>query len=125
MDDPVANLRAGLDEDEAAANACQSPSPWKPSSHPSGSSVVDDAAGDPLIYNEGSPSLDEARHIARHDPARVLREVEAMRAILAAYETVLAECHTMLRDRRPRKYGEHDGLLLAVRHLAAIYSDQP
>jgi hypothetical protein len=58
-------------------------------------------------------------------PARVLREVEAGRKILAAYETVLGECATLLRDQRPRKYGEHDGLREAVAHLASVYADHP
>jgi hypothetical protein len=58
------------------------------------------------------------------DPARV-REVEAMRAIVDAYEAVLGECATMLRDRRPRKYGEHDGLRIAVANLAAVWRDHP
>jgi hypothetical protein len=58
------------------------------------------------------------------DPARV-REVEAMRAIVDAYEAVLGECATMLGDQRPRKYGEHDGLRIAATNLATIWRAHP
>jgi hypothetical protein len=40
---------------------------------------------DILIYDEGSHSAEQAQHIARHDPARVLREVEAKRTIVAEH----------------------------------------
>ena len=58
-------------------------------------------------------------------PARVLREVAAGRKILAAYQAVLQECATMLGDRRPRKYGEYDGLRFALEAKAATYSAHP
>ena len=84
-------------------------------------SVLSDPQVMPLIerYMDGSMlppnSLD-----------RVLREVAAKRAILAAYEAVLADCHSVgLPGRRPRKYGEYDGLHKAVAELAAVWSDHP
>ena len=89
MDDAaamVAFLEARLDEEETAARACQSPAPWKAATHPADSWIVTDATGQPVIYDEGTPSLEEAAHIARHDPARVLRGVEADRALLSALE---------------------------------------
>ncbi|MFE5582530.1 DUF6221 family protein [Kitasatospora sp. NPDC056531] len=36
----------------------------------------------PVIYDEGSPTGDQAQHIARHDPAAVLRRVAADRHLL-------------------------------------------
>jgi Family of unknown function (DUF6221) len=101
MSDLVAFLRARLDEDEAVALA------------------IHDVSCDVLLYEEGMPDCNCGY------PARVLREVEAKRAIMDAYEAVLAECATMLGDRRPRTYGEHDGLLLAAKHLAAVFEDHP
>jgi hypothetical protein len=57
---------------------------------------------------------------------RILREIEAKRAILATHEAVLADCHSVGQPaRRPRKYGEYDGLHKAVAELAAVYSDHP
>jgi hypothetical protein len=55
MDDLIAFLQARLDEDEHAANA------WLPL---------------------GNPTAAERNHIARHDPARVLADVAAKRAIV-------------------------------------------
>jgi hypothetical protein len=39
-----------------------------------------------VVYDEGAPDEYQAPHIARHDPARVLREVAAKRATLAEHE---------------------------------------
>jgi hypothetical protein len=116
----TAFCQARLDEDEAAARACQSPSPWCVSDHPAMSSVVDDATGAPLIYNEGSPTPEEAAHIARHDPARVLREVAAKRAVLLA----------LYATGRPTTMSEQPSptaslARLALRHMAAVWSDHP
>jgi hypothetical protein len=63
-----------------------------------------------IIYPEGGHTAEHAAHIARHDPARVLREVEAKRAIVAA----VAESP-----------GEATGLGVAMLHLAAVYADHP
>jgi hypothetical protein len=111
MDDLVSFLAARLDEDEAAALACQTPGPWVAATHPSVSWIVTGADGDCVVSNEGSPTPEEAAHIARHDPARVLREVAAKRAIVASYED--AATH------------EFAGLQVAVGHLAAAYGEHP
>ena len=73
-DDLVAFLRARLDEDEAAARA------WLPLVRLTGSSSWHQELDE---SNLGPYSIAHAR---LHDPARVLREVEAGRAILAKYE---------------------------------------
>ena len=96
MDDLVAFLAARLDEDEAAATAvrvARSADPafreaagrWTLREHPSESAMIRDGNGNVVVFDEGAPSDEEAAHIARHDPARALREVEAMREILTAY----------------------------------------
>ena len=68
MADLVAFLRARIDEDEAAARAAEAAErePWQ-----------DDE------WADQHPA--ELAHYARHDPARVLREVAAKRAILEYY----------------------------------------
>jgi hypothetical protein len=98
-DDLIAFLNARLDEDEAAAKA------WLPF---------------------GNPDAAAREHIARHDPARVLREVQAMRAILAAHPHVTQPwgfgCEVCDND---------DGNLLCtgwcptVRALGTFYGDRP
>lgn len=57
-----------------------------------------------------APDAPSLRHIARHDPARVLREVEAKRQIIA----------TMAADEET---DQHAAEVLAV--LASVYADHP
>jgi hypothetical protein len=53
-------------------------------------------AGSPPSANAVAPwTYEYAPHIARHDPARVLREVKAKRAILADHEPVRHEGRMM------------------------------
>ena len=130
MGDLAAFLAARLDEDEAAARAAIGRLSGRWHIDGGGDIQDEDTGGGGNAFVAVGPwdgPVDEvyAAHIARHDPARVLREVEAGRVILAAYQAVLAECATMLHDRRPRKYGEHDGLRKAVCELAAVYRDNP
>ena len=80
--DLVAFLRARLDEDHriaAVAAGMDAGSSW----------VADDydVLGDGTAAE--ATSFPQAEHIARHDPARVLREVAAKRRILFAHEPVL------------------------------------
>jgi hypothetical protein len=82
---------ARLDEDEAAARGAASIAPWSVSdTNDDGTRNVEPAeAPDGLRHGNVAEHIAgaDARHIARHDPARVLREVAAKRAILAAYES--------------------------------------
>jgi hypothetical protein len=109
-------LAARLDEDEAAAKA------WLPF---------------------GNPDATNREHAARHDPARVLREVEAKRQILALHHPspglrhpvtdyhvdICAACDV---PELPQAEWEHidgfDGSIYpcdTVRALAAVWSDHP
>jgi hypothetical protein len=69
----------------------------------------------------------EARHIVRHDPARVLREVEAKRRILDLHARD-HEC-SIYSDYRPGEIDSCgyvlDGDCSTVRLLALPYSDRP
>src|SRR6185503_15538866 len=73
----------------------------------------------------------EAAHIARHDPARVLREVAALRAILAmAAEQDGYDLPEGVHDGRDPDERERDEDLAAmlgevVRIHAAVWSDHP
>jgi hypothetical protein len=64
---------------------------------------------------------DLAHHIARHDPARVLVEVEAKRRILDTYE----EATNFYRVHVAAPAGEVHGLWTAIQWLALPYADQP
>jgi hypothetical protein len=95
-----------LTEDEAAAKAatiregrtlqvpvpnwtrCRSGDVYDEDDSPGAAVFGDD--DEVIVYDEGSPSPAQADHIARHDPARVLRRVKATRELVAA---IIAEPH--------------------------------
>lgn len=68
-----------------------------------------DMFAETIVYNEGTPSLEEATHIARWDPNRVLAECEAKRRIV---------------KKHTHEYSPHlrCGELLL---LASVYADHP
>lgn len=125
-DDLVSFLRARLDEDEAAAKACYY-ADWEAGSEgdvvpvrPEGNSYV--AVGP---WGGGMDDAD-VRHIARHDPARVLRDVEARRAVLAEHKPDTdGHCWVCLttRDRWKEDWPLDKWPCRTIRTVAAVYSD--
>ena len=146
MSDIVEFLRARLDEDEAAARAA-SPGGWTYNGvdSVSGGMFYDETRTIGTVYYEQPDDhdgrivrhllTDEAdangAHIARHDPARVLREVEAKRAILDALadaEQAVSGYDNGNPDNPPsywQEWGNRHALALTVEHLAAVYADHP
>jgi hypothetical protein len=141
-DELVAFVDARLDEDEAAARAA-TPGPWRAITSTELEELrnrepVDEKDEDPRPWTRPVMSEDESRsdgdrvHIARHDPVRALREVEAKRAIITAvwqYEAQIDGewgcCHNATEiaagycpEHRPDEIG-------VLRHLAAVYRDHP
>ncbi|MFB4285689.1 DUF6221 family protein [Nonomuraea sp. MTCD27] len=84
MDDLIAFLRARLNEDEQEALAA-SPGPWKANAEQHEVLAVDDIEVATGFALNGEQLRATVRHIVRHDPARVLREVEAKRRMLQAH----------------------------------------
>lgn len=135
-------LKARLAEDETAAMAA-TPGPWEWDgfdreyrSRVSQRVTTGTELGDEV----GSAGDRDARHIIRHNPARVLREVAAKRVIVAEYEAAVrrkkAEWENYAdwvdgnaRGPRPSFEGPDPklipGLERSARHLAAVYSDHP
>jgi hypothetical protein len=103
MDNLIAFIAARLDEDEAIARKAASLQ-----ADPENGWGIDGRAITPHI---GVIHEDESRiHIARHNPARVLRDVEAKRAILNG------------------RWGGPDHADMwesCVQNLAAVWSDHP
>jgi hypothetical protein len=95
VDDLVAFLAARLDEDEAAATAIH---------------------GDQWGWPRASPGF--AAYVARHDPARALREVEAKRAILA-------ETFPLIESEWGGSFGVSRWGEELLKYLALPYSDHP
>lgn len=90
MDDLIAFITARLAEDEAAAKLARP------------DYFTFEVLG---IFS----ALGDMRHVIRHDPARVLRELAAKRAILS--EHIVG--------------GWHPVPCLTLRALASVYSDHP
>lgn len=89
--DLIAFINARLAEDEhvarMAAEDASAGENWRVEArYPnSGSAGIVGEHGEKIVSDEGFPSQMEAAHIARHDPARALREVAVKRAILAEH----------------------------------------
>jgi len=115
-------IAARLDEDEAAARVATE-GPW--------SFVGYDDSGWAVVANDeheivSRSGSDDATHTALHDPARVLREVAAKRAILEYHATTLHEATPL---RRQSMSDEQFARVLDAERtlgwLAAVYSDHP
>lgn len=85
-------IRARLDEDEQAARkageTCAAPWFNKVTVEPGGYTdgrIVDDNGYTVVHVEDQTPEFDEAEHIVRWNPARVLAEVEAKRRMLSAW----------------------------------------
>ena len=107
MSDLATFLRARLDEDEAVAKAAEPHVRYVASCTPTLAGVAEQVAVED--------------HQARHDPARVLREVEAARKILD-------QLGTDLSYRPPVPPGHQRAWAIAsliVEAMAAVYSDHP
>jgi hypothetical protein len=120
-DDLVAFLRARLDEDEQGARAVTANGWANIGPHPADSRPV-------------------AQHIFRHDPARVLREVEAKRRIIDGLEAARDNLQKSAANYQAWAAGEREphpgvngsgaeslipGLTYAMQVLASPYSDHP
>ena len=156
MDNLVAFLQARLDEDEDVASDA-TPGPWTSEWHGQHHTVSGPEPAGELIAEwiyaiaslEPEASVERAEcdtrdavHIARHDPARVLREVAAKRRIVDDYgsaldnrQSIRAEIRKILHSN-PDAFGalsrqenalidKAEGLLPIVRLIATVYADHP
>ncbi|WP_031051159.1 DUF6221 family protein [Streptomyces sp. NRRL F-5650] len=122
-------LREQLDDDERTARAATD-GPWttmgqrvldpSPPSNRLGIGMAVGHAAASADYNE------TAEHIARHDPARVLAEVEAKRGVLRQYTDLREQVRNPVsaenRSRARALQGEIGDVL---RLLALPYADRP
>jgi Family of unknown function (DUF6221) len=128
----IAFLNARLDEDEAAARTATDGSWYREGSEVRGHSRAY-AGGEPGIVVIKWTWPQEADHIIRHDPARVLREVEAKRVIMEwHYRGLPPEGAPEGLEICAGEEGDGDTWQMAtpwpcpqIRALAAVYSDHP
>ena len=132
MDELVQFLRGRLHEDEQAAQAAGharvAPTPWRGESWDDavldGDGLVD-ARGNGIAVVKGERVRD---HIVRHDPARVLRDIEAKRRLVEEFAQAGSVPDTP--ERRADRHWQGDfgylqGLARAVHLLASVYADHP
>jgi len=125
----LAFVRARLDEDQAVARAAD-PGPWEVITRPSEDGFrirrVDDPSAEDVVgpgYEDGGVWQDDnATHIARHDPARVLRDVAAKQRILAVHRPYVVEPDQACLGCAGDNVWERCPVLRA---LAAVYDDHP
>jgi hypothetical protein len=122
-------LTARLDEDEAAAKAASRFNRWHvepwysdPAEHKRADVWGNTGA---QITGNGALDAEDAIHIARHDPARVLREAGAKRKILADVIPLIEEMDQQIASEFGIDPEQEDAHLPLLRILAAIYSDHP
>ena len=126
MDDLVQWLRARLDEDEWIAREAggkyeSGGRRWEDERFGSDGTVGDER-GSVVVYRTGV-GRQHSVHIARHDPARVLREIDAKRQLVERYERAVEN-----RRAHPEylsSAGAHVALQAAVKLLALPYADRP
>lgn len=135
MDGLVQFLRDRLDEDANTAQASDQvdPGPWSADAHDEGGNnahqhrtgygVVASPGGDlwKCTSSAAAMAANTSRHIARHDPARILAEVEAKRALVAKYIEVADNDINEVEYA----YGYANALGEAVRLLALPYASHP
>jgi hypothetical protein len=124
-------LREQLDEDERVARAASGDvdpltgGRWHQPDPDRCPGRIEDANGAVVVYDEGSPTSAEAEHIARHDPAWALAEVEVKRAILDVHNLNYEgsrECYSC-SDKRGDDIEPYP--CPTVRLLALPYADRP
>ena len=115
-------FRAQLDDNERWALAASDGYPnW--SATDDGTVCQDGTGGSGYLATGpwGSDLGDVGQHIALHDPARVLADVEADRQLLDAYEAAIQPTD----EHDPKVWGYRTGLEYAVRTRAQAYVGNP
>lgn len=107
-------LEARIAEDELAAQAAiEGSAGWQ--AHYDYRDVKDLEGHFVVQADSLYPTMEQAAHMARQSPARVLRECEAKRAIIADY---------LRRDALGEMVGR-DAVADVMRVLTTVYSDHP
>ncbi|MEU5036573.1 DUF6221 family protein [Streptomyces rubiginosohelvolus] len=117
MDDLVQFLRDRLEDDEQEA-AGASPGPWHADAEADEVLAVDDIVVAEGFALSGRQLRATTHHIARHDPARILREVEAKRELIRLAEAAHDYHETFMS-------GFAAEMEKALRLFAVAYADHP
>ncbi|MGZ4615214.1 MAG: DUF6221 family protein [Actinomycetes bacterium] len=111
-------LEARLAEDELTATAAIEQSPeWR--AFYDYRDVKDDTGVYVVAADTAHPTLEQAAHIARNDPARVLRDVESKTRMVARYRADLEDPDIADNVKGARL----ERMLYICRLLAEVYAD--
>jgi hypothetical protein len=129
MDDLLPWFRAVLDEEERLALDAGGSGPagrWM-EGEPLGAAVGTESGGT-VVFENSPPTLGQQRHIAEHDPARVLCEVKAKRLLLDLFERQHHHLPPVPGAKTLRNRVEDRGACrtcITAKILALPYSDRP
>ncbi|MER6533001.1 DUF6221 family protein [Streptomyces sp900105755] len=136
MDDLTHWLHAQLDEDERIAQAAcwdEQSDVWtaRPPQASYEQYTVEDYLGDGVVVVRPENADDDGvgQHVARHDPARVQREIDAKRRIMECHESWVADngdtiCGRCGREHVDGRPGGHFPCQ-TLRLIALPYADRP
>lgn len=131
--DLVEFLRARYAEEERFAKACAEvfPPPWDVNDRGHSASVIADAPNFLTVAQYEDPPHGDTdwpgarlEHVGRHDPARVLADIEAKRAIVDLYLNGVAAVDAML-GQSPMLQANFNALRRVLELLARPYADHP
>lgn len=125
-------IEARLVEDKAAAMAAR-PGPWQADRGSFGPVIGDGylMIGDSCYPSYDDIPVEDTAHIARHDPARVLRQVAALQAIAGRRagehreRRPFGHCETCRDYDNHREYDPVPWPCPTVRAVASIWADHP
>ena len=120
MDELVRWLGEQLDKDERIAQGAD-PGPWKNNSlgrHDQSVIKLGPPTSTSLIQFDGSRAAANGTHVARHDPARVLRDIEAKREVVRLAERAHDYHETFMNGFAAALEG-------TLRLFALAYADRP
>jgi hypothetical protein len=131
MTDPVTFAWARVGEDDAVATAAAAyGANWR-LADPDRSSAIEsdrDAIDRIVVYDEGSPTIEQATHIARYDPGRALRDVEVWRRILVTHAEFRAEAEAQRAaagEVGPTVWATLQTLDRLIRIRTTVWADHP
>lgn len=127
MVDLVEWLLAQLDEDGRIARAA-TPGPWTQSGIGEyGWGVSFSRPGAGVEAEDSEQGRADAEHIAAHDPARVLREIEAKRGVVARYEFARHEAAALDigEEERKTRIASAAAFQSCVLLIAGTFEDRP
>lgn len=126
MDELIAFVAARLDQEEAIARAAASVAgpdwTWDPDSRDGYLRTPDGTIMADALHVED----DQFRpHVARHDPARVLRDVAAGRRLLANYEEIALPDPDASPQERALRMVVAEVVRMLILDRAAVWCDHP